>query len=425
MDLNPPSQTDHWTFRRVMVATLVLVCVALGFWLLYRYYQVIFILFVAIMLGTVIRPIVNWLYRRGIPRVVGVLIIYMLLLAFVIGFILLLFPLVFDQGSAIVSGIPEYYQNLRTWLVNSPNELIASLDQLLPAELPGLDLVSQTAPEMLASAEQALGIVSTASKVVFFIIVILLLAFHWTLDGTRTIQSLIQLLPKSHRENIFELITAMESKVGYFIAGQGALCLAVGLLALTSYLIIGLPNALVLALVAGLFEAVPMVGPTLGAIPAGLIALSISPTLLLWVIVATVIIQLLENNLLVPRIMRKAVGVNPFVSLLAIFAFSSLFGIAGALMAIPIAAIIQILLERFVFSPVDLIPEESPGRDITSRLRYEAKDLEQDLQKQARLKKGGSAIQVKQIDNVMDEVEALTTDLDALLSQVTQAGTHE
>jgi len=111
MDLNPPSQTDHWTFRRVMVATLVLVCVALGFWLLYRYYQVIFILFVAIMLGTVIRPIVNWLYRRGIPRVVGVLIIYMLLLAFVIGFILLLFPLVFDQGSAIVSGIPEYYQN--------------------------------------------------------------------------------------------------------------------------------------------------------------------------------------------------------------------------------------------------------------------------------------------------------------------------
>jgi predicted PurR-regulated permease PerM len=278
---------------------------------------------------------------------------------------------------------------------------------------------------MLASAEQALGVVTSASKVVFFAIVILLLAFHWTLDGTRTIQSLIQLLPKTHRENIFELITAMESKIGYFIAGQGALCLAVGVLALTSYLIIGLPNALVLALVAGALEAVPMVGPTLGAIPAGLIALSISPTMLLWVVVATVVIQLLENNFLVPRIMSKAVGVNPFVSLLAIFAFSSLFGVAGALMAIPIAAIIQLLLERFVFRPVDLIPDDSPGRDITSRLRYEAKDLEQDLQKQARLKKGGSAIEVKQIDSVMDEVEALTTDLDALLSQIPPAGTHE
>jgi len=425
MELNPPSQTDHWTFRRIMVATLVLVCVALGFWLLYRYYQVIFILFVAIMLGTVIRPIVNWLYRRGIPRAAGVLIVYALLLAFVIGFILLLFPLVFDQGSAIVSGIPDYYQNLRTRLVTSPNQLIMSLNQFLPDALPGFDPVIQTDPEMLASAEQALWFVSTAAKVGFFAIVILLLAFHWTLDGPRTIQSLIQLVPKSHRENIFELITAMESKIGYFIAGQGALCLAVGVLALISYLIIGLPNALVLALVAGALEAVPMVGPTLGAIPAGLIALSISPTLLLWVIVATVIIQLLENNFLVPRIMSKAVGVNPFVSLLAIFAFSSLFGVAGALMAIPIAAILQILLERFVFHPVDLIPEESPGRDIASRLRYQAKDLEQDLQKQARLKKGGSAIRVRQIDKVMDEVEALTTDLDALLSQVTPADIHE
>lgn len=425
LDLNPPTQTDQWTFRRVMVATLVLVCVALGFWLLYRFYMVIFILFVAIMLGTVIRPIVNWLYRRGIPRVAGVLIVYVLLLAFFIGFILLLFPLVFEQGSAIVSGIPGYYQNLRTWLVNSPNEMISSLNQFLPAEVPGFDSALQTNPELLASAEQALGVVTTASKVVFFAIVILLLAFHWTLDGTRTIQSLIQLLPKSHRESIFELITAMESKIGYFIAGQGALCLAVGILALISYLIIGLPNALVLALVAGALEAVPMVGPTLGAIPAGLIALSVSPTMLLWVVVATVIIQLLENNFLVPRIMSKAVGVNPFVALLAIFAFSSLFGVAGALMAIPIAAIIQLLLERFVFRPADLVPEDSLGRDITSRLRYEAKDLAQDLQKQARVKKGGSALDVKQIDKVMDEVEALSTDLDALLSQVNLADTHE
>ncbi len=408
-----------------MVATLVLVCVALGFWLLYRYYQVAFILFVAIMLGTVIRPIVNWLYRRGIPRVVGVLIIYALLLAFFIGFILLLFPLVFDQGSAIVSGIPEYYQNLRTWLVNSPNQLLVGINQFLPDALPGFDSVHQTDPELLASAEQALGVVTTSAKVVFFTIVILLLAFHWSLDGTRTIQSLIHLLPISHREGIFELITAMESKIGYFIAGQGALCLVVGVLALIAYLIIGLPNALVLALVAGALEAVPMVGPTLGAIPAGLIALSISPTMLLWVIVATVIIQILENNLLVPRIMSKAVGVNPFVSLLAIFAFSSLFGVAGALMAIPIAAILQLLLERFVFRPADLIPEDSIGRDITSRLRYEAKDLEQDLQKQVRLKKGGSALRVKQIDKVMDEVEALTTDLDALLSQIPPVDTHE
>jgi len=115
--------------------------------------------------------------------------------------------------------------------------------------------------------------------------------------------------------------------------------------------------------------------------------------------------------------MRKAVGVNPFVTLLAIFAFSSLFGIAGALMAIPMAAIIQLLLNRFVFHPSAMEPEVSAGRDYTSRLRYEAQDFVQDLRKQARLKKGGSDLRVKQIDQVMDEIETITTDLDALLAQ--------
>jgi len=425
MEDQPQSQLSNWTFRRVMLATLVLVCVGLGFWLLYRFYMVIFILFVAIIMGTVIRPIVHWLYRRGLPKVAGVLLVYVLLLILFIGFIILLFPLVFDQGAAIIKMVPDYYQNLRSWIGDSPNHLIASLNQFLPSVIPGFEAVYQTAPEQLASAEQALVYVATASKYVFYTIVILLFAFYWTLDGPRTIHSLILMLPKAHRESIAGLINAMETKVGYFIAGQGVLCLVIGVLALIAYLIIGLPNALVLALVAGALEAVPMIGPTLGAIPAGLIALSISPSKLIWVVVATVIIQVLENNFLVPRIMRKAVGVNPFVSLLAIFAFSSLFGIAGALMAIPIAAIVQLLLDHFIFHPSSIEPEESTGRDFSSRLRYEAKDLIQDLQKQARIKKGGVAIQVKQIDKIMDEIEAISTDLDDLLAQIPPAGSHE
>jgi len=120
--------------------------------------------------------------------------------------------------------------------------------------------------------------------------------------------------------------------------------------------------------------------------------------------------------------MRKAVGVNPFVSLLAIFAFTSLFGIVGALIAIPTAAIFQLLLDRFVFHPAELEPEISPDRDYVSRLRYEAQDLAQDLRKQARLDKGGSDLRIKQIDQVMDEIEAITTDLDALLAQEQTSG---
>jgi predicted PurR-regulated permease PerM len=418
MTLHPPSQPYPWTFRRVMWATLVLVFVALSFWLLYRFNQVVLILFIAIVMGTVIRPVVTWLHRRGLPRIAGVILVYLVLLALLISFVLLLFPLIVEQGTTIAAAVPGYYQNLLEWMVNDPNQWIVRLSEFLPATLPGLEPIQQTGQQMLASAGQAMGYVASAAKVIFIATAILLLAFHWTLDGPRTIRSLLLLLPKDQRESISELISAMETKVGSYIAGQGLLCLVIGILALVAYLLIGLPNAFVLALVAGVLEAVPMIGPLLGAIPAALVALSIAPIKLIWVIVATVIIQQLENSLLVPRVMHKAVGVNPFVSLLAIFALSSLFGIAGALMAIPIAAIIQILLDRFVFHPGTMESQVSDGRDYASRLRYEAQDLAQDLRKQTRLNQGGSNLRVKQTDQVMDEIEAITTDLDSLLAQV-------
>jgi predicted PurR-regulated permease PerM len=404
-----------------MGATLVLAFVALCFWLLYRFNQVVFILFVAILIGTVIRPAVAWLNRRGLPLIAGGILVYLLLLSVLIIFVLLLFPLIVEQGTTIAAAVPGYYQSLREWMVNDSNRMIVSFSEFLPATLPGLEPIMQTGQQTLASVGQALDVLSLAARAIFITTAVLLLAFHWMLEGPRTIHSLLQLIPKVQRDSIGELISAMESKVGFYIAGQGILCLVIGVLALVAYLIIGLPNALVLAFVAGLLEAIPMVGPLLGAIPAGLVALSISPAKLIWVIVATTVIQLLENNLLVPRVMRKAVGVNPFVSLLSIFAFSSLFGIAGALMAIPIAAILQLVLDRFIFHPV-AEPETSTGRDLASRLRYEAQDLAQDLRKQARLKKWGTDKSVKQIDQMMDEIETLTTDLDALLAQVNPSG---
>lgn len=424
MALNPPDQPNQWTFRRVMWATVVLASVAFCFWLFYRFYQVVFALFFAIMLATVIRPIVGWLNRRGLHRIAGVMLVYLILLVLIVGFALLVFPSIVEQGSTMVAAVPGYYLNLRQWMTDSPNSVLVQLSTLLPEALPALTTTTeQTGPQMLVFAGQAAGFIKGAAIAVFLGTMVLLLAFHWTLDGPRTIQSLLQLIPKSRRENIGELISAIEVKVGYYIAGQGVLCLVIGVLSLTTYLLIGLPNALVLALVAGVLEAVPMVGPLLGAIPAGIIALSIAPSKLIWVVAATLVIQQTESIFLVPRVMRKAVGVNPFVSLLAIFAFTSLFGIVGALMAVPTAAIFQLLLDRFVFHPAEQESEISPDRDYASRLRYEAQDLAQDLRKQARLDTGGSDLRIKQIDQVMDEIEAITTDLDALLAQEQTSGT--
>ena len=419
MAANPVSQPYNWSFRRVVWTTLLLASLAFFFWLLYRFYQVIFILFIAMVLGTVIRPIVNWFYQRGLPRIAGVICVYLLLLLLLVGFVWLLFPLIFEQGSTLAKEVPGSYQNLRAMFVNNPNQLLMPLGQLLPATLPSftLPIAPQTGQELVASAGQVLDYVLSTGRVVFTAIVILVLTLYWTLDGPRILKSSILLIPQDRRESVGDLISAMESKIGFYLAGQGILCLVIGIMALVAYLLIGLPNALVLAMAAGVMEAVPMIGPLLGAVPAGLVALSIGPDKLVWVVVATVVIQQLENTLLVPRIMRRAVGVNPFVTLLALFAFSSLFGIAGALMAIPIAALIQLVLNHFVFQPVTVELEVSEGRDYASRLRYEAQDLVQDLRKQARRKKRGSDQKINQIEQVMDEIETITASLDTLLAQ--------
>jgi predicted PurR-regulated permease PerM len=413
------SQPYEWTFRRVVWATLVLVSIIFCFWLFLRFYHIVFILFIAIVLGTVIRPVVNWLNQRGLPRMAGVILVYLLLLVLLTGFLWLLFPLIFEQGSTLAKEVPGYYQNLRAGMVRDSNQLFMRLGQLLPAVLPSLNpgLAPQTGQEVVASAGQVLGYVVLTAQVSFIAIVILVLTLYWTLDGPRIIKTILLLVPQDQRESIGELITAMESKVGFYLAGQGILCLVIGIMALVAYLLIGLPNALVLAFAAGLMEAVPMIGPLLGAIPAALVAISIAPDRLIWVIVATIVIQQLENTLLVPRIMRKAVGVNPFVTLLALFAFSSLFGIAGALMAIPIAALVQLVLNHFVFQQVTVEMEVSEGRDYASRLRYEAQDLVQDLRKQSRHKNRGSDLKIKQLESVMDEIETIATNLDTLLAQ--------
>ncbi len=419
MTINPVSPSYEWTFRRVMWATLVLAFVAFCFWLLFHFYKVVFTLFIAIVAGTVIRPIVNWMYQRGISRFAGVLIIYLLLLIFFGAFIWLLFPVIFQQSVTLASEVPGYYENLRHWLLSS-NQLIMRVGQLLPVTLPTLNQVQETGEDVVTTAGHAWAYVLVVSQIVFTGIVVLALTLYWTLDGPRIIKSFLLLLPQDRRESIGDLVTAMEAKVGYYIAGQGVLCLAISILALIAYSIIGLPNAFVLALAAGVLEAVPMAGPILGAVPAALVAISIGPDRLLWVIVASIVIQQLENSLLVPRVMKHTVGVNPFVTLLALFAFSSLFGIAGALMAIPLAAIIQLILDHFVFKQVTVELEPAEGRDFASRLRYETQDLIQDLRKQARHQKRGSEDEITQIERVMDEIETIATELDAVLAETNQ-----
>jgi predicted PurR-regulated permease PerM len=318
--------------------------------------------------------------------------------------------------------VPDYYHEVRFWLLESSNPVFVRLGELLPnlLSIPGVNPAAQPEQGLVASAVQILQYMLWAAKLLFVAIVILLLSLYWSLDGPRLIKSALLLIPQEQRSEISELITAMEARVGLYIAGQGILAIVIGALSLIAYILIGLPNALVLAIAAGVMEVVPLIGPFLGAIPAGLVALSVSPEKLIWVIVASIIIQQLENNLLVPRIMSRTVGVNPFVTLLSLFAFSLLFGVAGALMAIPVAAIVQLVLNQYVFGPGNADMDISEGRDLVSRLRYEAQDLISDLRRQTRNRQGDSDDKIVQVEHMMDEIETITASLDGLL-----AGTHQ
>jgi predicted PurR-regulated permease PerM len=250
----PPSQQPfNWRFRRVVWATLVIVIVALSVWALYRSNQVIFLVCIAIVLGTVTRPVAAWLHRRKIPLLVAAILVYLLLLTFVAGFVVLLFPLVADQGGEIASSLPGYFKGLCEWLLNNSNLLVVRLGEFLPSTLSSLQPVQQTGSQMLATAGQVLGYVTTAANTIFTVTAVLLLAFYWTLLGTQTIQSLLLLIPHNKRENISELISIMETKLSSYLAGQTVLCVVIGALTLVAYLLIGLPNAFVLALGAGLF----------------------------------------------------------------------------------------------------------------------------------------------------------------------------
>lgn len=414
-----------WTARRVMAATLVVVAVIFGFWLLYNFRMVLFSLFVGIVIGTAVKPVVGWLHRRGLPPMLGAVLVYLLLLVLLIAFFMLLVPLVVDQVTNIFDLLPDYYLKLRELMVSSRSMLLWRLGLQLPPQLPGLtgppaaeaaaEPGQTTAEETLETVIQMLSYASIVGWGIFITIATFLFAFYWTLQGSQAIRTLLLFFSPDRRQGAQTIIEQVEVKVGAYIRGQTILCLSIGVLSFIAYLLIGLPYALVLAITAAILEAVPYLGPTLAAIPPLLLAISLDPSKVIWVVVATLVIQQLENNLLVPRIMDKSVGVNPIVTLLSIAAVGALFGIPGAVLAIPIAAILQLLLDRFVLGPEALDPDVPRGRDTVSVLRYETQQLIQDLRKQIR-QKDKELIADESVDQVEENIEAIAAMLDSVLA---------
>lgn len=412
---------SQWTLRQIALATLTAVGVGLAFLLLYRFYMVVFIFFAAFSLQVAIKPLVDYLYNWRIPYSLGVILIYILLLAAIILLLWFLAPMMIVQAITLVTELPTYYEGLRDYLLSTRSALLHLLASRLPAQLSLNTATATMSTEGADPITPVWNVIKSSGEIFFILTAILALAFSWTMEGERIMRKLLLRVPQERREEVRKLISEMEGKIGAYFRGQIILCVIVGVMSGLAFFWLAVPNALVLGGLMGIFEALPVIGPTLGAVPAILMTLAVAPEKALWVIIALTAIQGLENNLLVPRIMDQSVGVNAIVSILAIAAFGLLFGLGGAILAIPLAAMLQILLNRFLFTIAtpDEVNESNPltppnSRDQIGKLRLEAQELAQDVRKQARAE---SALPEDDNEQIEDLIEAIAVDLDSWLIQ--------
>ncbi len=401
------------------MAGLTLLAV-LGVVLLFlRLIDVLIIAFVALVIAITLRPMVSALHHRGISKVLALVLIYLGILGVLGGTFFLVIPVLLDQGGALIRGLPQMYASLVASLAANPAEPIRTLAQLLPT---GSQLASQLQAVSGVILSGALGIGMGVVTFLTQIVSIVALSIYLTLGQSRLERFWLSLAPPAWRPELLSVWREIESHLSGYVRGEILLMASVGVLAGLGYWVVGLPFPLALGALAGLLEFVPMIGPTLGAIPAVLVALTISPHTALLVVVYSIVIQVAENNFLVPRLMGHSVGVSPVVVILAIFAFSSLLGVIGAFLAIPLAAILQVLMDHLVVNAgVGSNEEPDEGTaNITLKMRAQIRRLRAEVLHQLRAGHGRISLTTGDRDDIAHQADHLLHKADQALDKAAQ-----
>lgn len=309
---------------------LVFALVILG-WFLIQIKEILILFFISYILMAALKPYVHFLTKYKIPRPIAIAILYILSLAVIILLIVPIIPFFAEQIISLASSFPKY------------------MDGILKAL--GLNIEASQLEHFFTSQMDTIGsnafaVTGAILSSVFSLFLVFVVSFYLMLDDQRVRRELSLLFPKSERQKVVDIVQQIEDKLGAWFRGQLVLCFCIGFLTWVALSIIGFPFALPLALLAGLLEIVPTIGPILSAVPAIIVALSISPGLTLIIILIYVIIQTLENNVLVPKVMQRAVGLNPIVIILAISIGAKLLGIMGALLSIPFVSMIIIIAKN-------------------------------------------------------------------------------
>ncbi len=368
-------------------------------WLFYLLLDVVILVFLGVVLASALQPWHAFLKRFGVPRGPAVLLIYLLCGAAFGGLLVLIVPVVTQQIMQFAAAIPESYTQIVTAMRRHPSRLIALLGWRMPPLEALPSALTSVAPE---SVTGIFGITTGLMAFMTYAVTVLAIGFYWTLEVPRFERLVASLIPVDRRAGFLATWHEIESKLGAFIRGQGIAMVAVGAASGLGYFLIGLPNALTLAVLAGLLEAVPMLGPTLAAVPAIAVALPSGMSTVLLVIGWTIVVQTLEGYILIPRIMSRAVGVSALVGLIGVLAMGSLYGIMGVFIAIPLIGVLQVVGERLMFEPQ---PMAAANDEPLSGLDARVQALRHRVRRRLRTRETRMGIDPSEPDHVVDAVD--------------------
>lgn len=316
-----PTRVDI-SYRTVIFITIFI----LSLWIIFLIRDLLLILFVSLILMSALSPAVKFLQKLGIPKGFAIAINYIIIIAIVVAILASIVPALIEQSNKLINILPP----LVGQLVDSPY-----IDKnIFQSELTNL-------------SKNAFSLTLTAFNNFITIIFLLVLTFYLLLEKER-LEERIALLFGGRQHRVRQLIIRLEEKLGSWLRGQLFLSVLIAVLSYIGLILLGIPFALPFAILAGILEVVPIIGPIISSLPPILLALTISPVLAAAVAVMFFVIQQAESHVIVPQVMKRAVGLNPLIVILAIAVGGRLLGFAGALLAVPIAVVLQIIAAEVI-----------------------------------------------------------------------------
>jgi predicted PurR-regulated permease PerM len=323
--------------------------------------RALLLVFISVVLAAGLEPFIGWI--RGhilLGRGMTILLVYGAFLVAVLGLALVALPAAIAQLQSTVELLPPFFDRILDWAADlRPVALARGIDALVDAA----SRLVKPPVDSTPTTGQVVQVGLTVAETVASIVTVLTVVYLWLVEHARIQRYALAFVPTHRRARARNVWNQIETRLGYWVRGQLILMGAMGLATTIAYSVLGVPAPLLLGLIAALTEAIPLVGPLLGAIPAVIVAATVSPELALVVAGVYLVLQLLEGNLLVPLVMRNSVGISPFIVILSLLVGGAAGGLLGALFAVPIAAAIEVAIEGLQSREVPVAQDPTPGSD--------------------------------------------------------------